>query len=66
MNCDSWQAGHYGAYARDVNGPTSTDIAYANGMQTSAQMHHAHDHDGDVQHGVGNEEFVPRMIGAQM
>jgi hypothetical protein len=50
MNCNSWQAGHDGAYARDVDGPMFTDIAYAHGMQTAAQMHHAHHHDGDVQH----------------
>jgi hypothetical protein len=50
MNCGSWQAGHDKAYARDADGPTSTDIPYAHCMQTAAQMRHAHHHEGDVQH----------------
>jgi hypothetical protein len=50
MNCNSWQAGHDGAYSRGVDGPMSTDVAYARGMQTAAEMHHAHHHAGDVEH----------------
>jgi hypothetical protein len=50
MNCESSQAGHDGAYARDIDGPKSTDIADAGGVQTAARMPRAHHQEGDAQH----------------